>query len=347
MKRRGEFGIVNSAKNKFWKGRNVFVTGATGLVGMWLTRKLTKLGARVFCLVVPTSDVPEHVWEDLDHSPEQIQGDICDQKLIQATLQKHKIDTVFHLAAQPIVGAANQIPVPTFEVNIQGTWTLLEACRNHAGVKQIVVASSDKAYGEHKKLPYLEETPLKGLHPYDVSKSCADLITQTYAKTYDLPVGLTRCCNLYGGGDLHWSRIIPGTIRSIQQGEVPIIRSDGKMVRDYLYVEDAVAGYLLLAEKLSEELNLKGEAFNFSSGEKLSVFQVVEKTLKLMNSHLKPIVENKVKNEIKDQYLSASKAKRKLGWKPHLSLESGLLKTVQWYQEYFKREERQLADLSV
>jgi CDP-glucose 4,6-dehydratase len=241
---------------------------------------------------------------------------------------------VIHLAAQTIVGIANRNPVSTFKTNIGGTWALLEACRRSPVVKQIVVASSDKAYGEHKQLPYNEDAALMGRHPYDVSKSCADLIAQSYATTYNLPVAVTRCGNFYGGGDLNWNRIVPGTIRSVLRGQRPVIRSDGKFVRDYFYVEDGAAANMTLAERMAADKNLIGQAFNFSNESQVTVLEVVDRILKTMDSDLEPDVRNEAVNEIREQYLSATKARKVLGWKPSFTLDDGLKRTINWYREF-------------
>ena len=263
-----------------------------------------------------------------------VRGDVRDQSLIERILGEYEIDTVFHLAAQTIVGVANRNPVSTFESNIGGTWSLLEACRRSPAVRAIVVASSDKAYGDHAQLPYDESTPLQGRHPYDASKSCADLIAQSYAVTFDLPVSVTRCGNLYGGGDLNWNRLVPGTIRSVLRGERPVIRSDGTLIRDYFYVEDGAGAYLLLAEKLHGDRALRGEAFNFSNELQLNVLDMTRRILGVMHSSLEPVILNEAKHEIQHQYLSATKARRRLGWSPSLSLEEGLTRTVEWYREF-------------
>ncbi len=249
-------------------------------------------------------------------------------------INEYEIRTVFHLAAQTIVGTANRNPLSTFETNIQGTWSLLEACRRNSTVEQLIVASSDKAYGTQANLPYDENTPLAGLHPYDASKSCTDLLTQTYANTYKLPAVVTRCGNFYGGGDLNWNRIVPGTIRSMLRGEAPVIRSDGSYIRDYFYVEDGAAAYMLLAEKLAEDPTLAGEAFNFSYERKVTVLGLVQMLAKLMKSSLTPDVRNEARNEIKHQYLSSQKARTRLGWSPLFDLELGLQRTVDWYREF-------------
>jgi CDP-glucose 4,6-dehydratase len=263
-----------------------------------------------------------------------VRGDVQDQALMERALGEYEIDTVIHLAAQTIVGIANRNPVSTFEANIAGTWSLLEGCRRTPTVKQIVVASSDKAYGEHEKLPYDEGAPLMGRHPYDVSKSCADLIAQSYAATYRLPVAVTRCGNFYGGGDLNWNRLVPGTVRSVLRGQRPVIRSDGKFVRDYFYAEDGAAANMLLAERLSEDRALGGEAFNFSNELQVTVIDLARKILKLMDSDLEPDVRNEAVNEIRHQYLSAEKARRVLGWRPLFTLDEGLQKTVGWYENF-------------
>ncbi|ASB52104.1 CDP-glucose 4,6-dehydratase [Bacillus velezensis] len=265
-----------------------------------------------------------------------VQGALEDLDVIERALGEYEIDTVFHLAAQAIVGVANRNPISTFEANILGTWNILEACRRHPLIKRVIVASSDKAYGDQPVLPYDENMPLQGKHPYDVSKSCADLLSHTYFNTYGLPVCITRCGNLYGGGDLNFNRIIPQTIQLVLNGEAPEIRSDGTFIRDYFYIEDAVEAYLLLAEKM-EELNLAGEAFNFSNEIQLTVLELVEKILKAMDSDLKPKVLNQGSHEIKHQYLSAEKARKLLNWTPAHTIDEGLEKTIEWYKAFFQK----------
>ena len=321
-------------KRTFWLDRPTFVTGGTGLVGSWLVRRLVASGADVVCLVrdwVPQSELVR--TGALDHV-KVVRGDIRDRETIERLLGEYEIDTAIHLAAQTIVTIANRNPISTFESNITGTWNLLEACRRSPKVKQIVVASSDKAYGDQDVLPYREDTPLQGQHPYDVSKSCADLIARTYAVSYDLPVVITRCGNFYGGSDLNWNRIIPGTIRSILRGKNPVIRSDGKYVRDYFYVEDGAAAYMLLAEQLAKKPELKGEAFNFSNEIQLTVSQIVNKILKLMDSNLQAEILNETSNEILHQYLSAEKARTQLGWSPLFTLDEALAHTIEWYKNF-------------
>lgn len=256
---------IMELNHSFWLDRPTFVTGGTGLVGNWLIRRLVEVGADVVCLMRDWVPQSELVRTGLIEHVKVVRGDIRDREVLERTLGEYEIDTVIHLAAQTIVTIANRNPISTFETNIAGTWNLLEACRRSPRVKQIVIASSDKAYGDQEILPYDENTPLQGQHPYDVSKSAADLIAATYAKSFDLPVAITRCGNFYGGGDLNWNRIIPGTIRSITRGQRPVIRSDGNYVRDYFYVEDGAAAYMLLAEQLAAHPELKGQAFNFSN----------------------------------------------------------------------------------
>lgn len=326
-------GIINK-NTSFWQDRPVLITGATGLLGSWLTKALCDLEADVICLVrdwVPQSElVHSHVLERV----KVVRGDLDDFSLLERILGEYEVDTVFNLAAQTIVPIANRNPLSTFESNVRGTWALLEACRRGSTVNQIVSASSDKAYGEHKQLPYTEQHALQGNHPYDVSKSCADLIAHSYAVTYGLPVGITRCGNFFGGGDLNWNRIIPGTIRSILRGKQPIIRSDGRFVRDYFYVEDAAHANILLAENLARDRDLRGEAFNFSNEQPLNVLDIVNLILKLMQSKLKPEIRNEAKGEIRDQYLSAAKARKTLSWSPLFTVEGGLKRTIEWYRKF-------------
>jgi CDP-glucose 4,6-dehydratase len=327
---------LESMVNGFWRDRPTFITGATGLVGGWLVRRLIDAGADVVCLVrdeVPQSELTRsHLIDQI----KVVRGDVIDQPLLERALGEYEIDTVIHLAAQTIVTIANRNPVSTFESNIRGTWSLLEACRRSPVVKQIVLASSDKAYGDQEDLPYGEESPLQGRHPYDVSKSCADLIAQSYAITYDLPVAVTRCGNFYGGGDLNWNRIVPGTIRSVLRGERPVIRSDGNYVRDYFYVEDGAAAYMTLAEHLAANPGLGGRAFNFSNETQVTVLELVNRILALMQSDLEAEVRNEASNEIRRQYLSAAKARQVLRWEPLFTLDEGLKRTIEWYRNLLR-----------
>lgn len=322
--------------SQFWTDRRTFVTGSTGLVGSWLVRALVERRAYVVALVRDWDPQSEFVRSGIIHRVTVVNGVLEDYAALERAINEHEIETVFHLGAQTIVGTALRSPFPTFEANIRGTYNLLEACRVHQDlVKRIVVASSDKAYGDTEILPYTEEMPPLGRHPYDVSKSCADLLARAYHQTYRLPVAITRCGNIYGGGDLNWSRIVPGTIRSLYQRERPIIRSDGKFVRDYLYVQDAVQAYLRTAEAL-ERPAIPGEAFNFAPDQPRAVLEVVETLCRLMGREdLPPVILNQVKAEIRDQYLSSEKARRLLNWTAAYSFEQGLAETVEWYTDFF------------
>jgi CDP-glucose 4,6-dehydratase len=323
----------------FWQDRPTLVTGATGLVGSWVVRRLLERRADVVVLVRDWVPQSELVRSRQIERVKVVRGDVCEQGVLERALGEFEIDTVIHLAAQTIVGIANRNPVSTFETNIRGTWAVLEACRHSPRVKQIVVASSDKAYGEQEMLPYAEDMPLHGRHPYDVSKSCADLIAQAYAQSFGLPVVVTRCGNFYGGGDLNWNRIVPGTIRSVLHGERPVIRSDGLFVRDYFYVDDGAAAYLLLAERLASNPALRGHAFNFSNELQITVLDLVQRILTLMGSTLQPDVRNEASNEIRHQWLSAEKARRMLRWEPLYTLEQGLRDTIAWYKEFLSHAE--------
>ncbi len=332
---------MESMVNKnFWQDRPTFVTGGTGLVGSWLVQRLVEAGADVVCLVRDWVPQSELVRAGHIEKVKVVRGDVRDRDMLERAMGEFEIDTVIHLAAQTIVTIANRNPVSTFETNIAGTWNILEASRRSPKVKQIVMASSDKAYGDQEILPYSEDTPLQGQHPYDVSKSAADLIAATYAKSYDLPVAITRCGNFYGGGDLNWNRIIPGTIRSILRGQNPIIRSDGEYIRDYFYVEDGAAAYMLLAEQLALRPELKGQAFNFSNEIQVTVREIVESVIKLMGSNLKPEILNEASNEIRHQYLSAEKARSMLNWKPLFNLDQALGVTIDWYRNFFNNESK-------
>ena len=325
-------------RGEFWRHRRVFVTGCTGIVGSWLTLALLDAGAEVVGLIrdrVPLSNL--HL-SGADQRMITVDGDITQADLLERVLNEYEIEVVFHLAAQPLVRLANRAPVGTFEVNIRGTWLLLEACRQSPTVKRIIVASSDKAYGDRDVLPYTEDAPLQGRHPYDVSKSCADLIAQTYVNTYDLPLAITRCGNIYGGGDLNWDRIVPGTMRSVLRGESPVIRSDGTPLRDYLYVDDIVDGYLRLAECLDDPA-LHGQAFNFGMDDPKSALEIARAIIAISAyPHLEPTVLNQASHEIGKQYLSSAKAHRVLGWSARYSLEAGLRKTLAWYREFLQME---------
>jgi CDP-glucose 4,6-dehydratase len=327
-----DLGLTGGAPAAFWRDRPTLVTGATGLVGGWLVRRLLAAGAEVVCLVRDWVPQSELVSSGMLEQVRSVRGDVRDQALLERVLGQYEITSVFHLAAQTIVSVANRNPVATFETNVGGTWALLEACRRSPLVGQVVVASSDKAYGDQEKLPYDESTPLRGRHPYDVSKSAADLISQSYAITYGLPVCVTRCGNFYGGGDLNWSRIVPGTIRSVLRGQRPVIRSDGRFVRDYFYVEDGAAAYTFMAEQLAQDPDLRGAALNFSNEQPMTVLEIVDRVLRVMGSDLQPEVRCEAANEIRDQYLSAARV-RALGWAPIFEIDQALERTVAWYRQ--------------
>ena len=321
-----------------WKRQRVFVTGATGLLGSAVVAELIARGADVTCLVrdwVPASAL---VSSGTAAKTNVVSGDLLDLQLLVRALNEYEIGTVFHLGAQTIVGTAARSPISTFESNIRGTWNLLEACRlNSRLIQRVVVASSDKAYGIHERLPYSEDAPLVGRFPYDVSKSCADLIALSYFHTYRTPVVVTRCGNLWGPGDLNYNRLIPGTIRSALLDESPIIRSDGTFRRDYFFVHDAVGAYLTLAERVGD-LGLAGQAFNFGNEQPFTVLDVVQKILRVMQKQdLTPTILNEASEEIPDQYLDCSKARRILGWAPRFTFESGLRETIPWYEAHVGR----------
>ena len=320
-----------------WRQRRVLVTGCTGVLGSWLVLRLLELGADVVGLVrdwVPRSQL---VLSGAAERIVTVRGDVTDATLTERIFSEYEIETCFHLAAQTTVGIANEVPVPTFETNIRGTWLMLEGARRWRGLKQMIVASSDKAYGEHELLPYTEQAALQGAHPYDVSKTCADVLTRAYAHTYGMGAAVTRCANMFAGGDLNWNRVVPGTMRSLLQGKRPVVRSDGSMRRDYLYVKDVVAAYITLAEAMEIDANAhKGMAYNFGLGQPISVLDLVALMTEI-SAHpgLKPVVENTASNEIQDQYLASDLAIERLGWRPQYSLREGLTETMAWYSDYF------------
>lgn len=315
----------------FWDGRPVAVTGATGFLGNHLTAALTALGARVVVLVrdtVPTSTIRDTWWSKVS----MVTGSVEDQSLMERMLGEYDVVTVFNLAAQTQVGVANRNLVSTYEANVRGTWSLLEAARRSSTVGQIITASSDKAYGEQTVLPYTEDMPLLAVSPYDVSKACSDLIARSFAHIYDVPVVVTRCGNFFGPGDTNWERIVPGTIRLLLKDQRPVIRSDGTMTRDYLYIVDGVLAYLQLAEAISEDSTLGGEAFNFSTERPLSVLQLVEMLQAATGTELEPDIRGTARHEIFHQYLSAAKARKMLGWEPRYTMQEAIAETVDWYR---------------
>jgi CDP-glucose 4,6-dehydratase len=318
----------------FWRDRPVFVTGCTGILGSWLTIALVDRGAQVVGLVFDEDPRSQLARSGYDRRVRRVYGSVADYVLMERLLNEHRVDVVFHLAAQSQVRAANLSPLSTFETNVQGTWALLEAARRSPTVTRVVTASTDKAYGPQETLPYAETAPLQALYPYDVSKACADLIAQSYAVTYDLPVCVTRCGNIYGGGDFHWDRIVPATIRSVLRGERPVVRSDGTMTRDYLYVKDIVAAYMLLAERM-DDAALHGEPFNFGMNDPKTVLEIVAAICRLAERpDLEPLILDEAPNEIAHQYLDSSKARRSLGWRPAWSLDGGLRETLEWYRDF-------------
>ncbi len=323
-------------RHPFWEGKRVFVTGATGLLGSWLTEELVRRRALAVALV--RDFVPDSLFF-LSGSQTRtilVAGSVEDYPVIERALNEYEIDTVFHLGAQTIVPTANRSPLSTFEANIKGTWTVLEACRRSPLVQRIVVASSDKAYGSQNSLPYKEDMPLRGEHPYDVSKSCADLLAQSYFKTYALPLAVSRCGNIFGGGDLNFNRLVPSVIKSLLQREPPLIRSDGTPIRDYFYVKDAVSACLRLGENL-ESKDVRGQAFNFSNERPLSVMELVRTIANLMDVPLDPVILKASPGEIQNQSLSNEKARQVLGWEAEYSLERGLTETIAWYRTYFQK----------
>jgi len=314
-----------------WHDHAVLVTGATGFLGGWLVKELVERGARVVAIVRDSAPRSLLAREGLLSRIEIVHGSLADRSLLRRVMCEYEISTVFHLAAQALVGVARSDPIGTLETNVEGTWNVLEAARQ-SPIHAVVAASSDKAYGASRNLPYLETHPMEGAYPYDVSKSCADLICRMYAETYGVPVCITRCANLFGGGDFNFSRTIPGVIRATLRGERFVIRSDGYFVRDFIYVRDAVLAYLLLAERMAAEATLRGEAFNFCLGVGVTVLEVVDRVLTLMaRPDLTPIIQNIATDELREQYMVADKARRFLGWAPRFTMDQGLRETIAWY----------------
>jgi len=324
--------------SSFWDSRQVFVTGATGFVGAQVVRHLVERGASVVCLQRDAVPVDPLDLFDLRRRVTVAHGSVEDLAAMERILNEYEVEAVFHLAAQALVGVANRSPMSTFETNIRGTYSLLEACRQRPSVKRIVVASSDKAYGTQAQLPYREDYPLLGLFPYDASKACTDVLARSFAHTFGLPVAVTRFANIYGPGDLNLSRIIPGTIASVLRDEPPVIRSDGTPVREFVYVDDVARGYLLLAEKVDE---VRGEAFNFGAGEPVAMLDLVTRIIRLAGKQgqLEPrvMLQRKIEHEIDAQYLSSEKVAARLGWKAEVSLDEGLRRTIDWYRKHLDK----------
>ncbi|HEX5235983.1 MAG TPA: NAD-dependent epimerase/dehydratase family protein [Silvibacterium sp.] len=316
----------------YWKGKSVFVTGATGLMGSWLVKALLREQADVVALVRDQAPNSMLVRDGLLDRIAIVNGELESLPTMRRAIAEYQPHTVFHLAAQPLVQVAKLDPVGTLRANVMGTWNVLEACRL-TGKSNVVVASSDKAYGVTEDLPYLETHPLQGRYPYDVSKSCADLVTQMYSATYGLKTAIARCGNLFGGGDLNFSRTIPGVIQATLAGERFVIRSDGKFIRDFLYVKDAAEAYLMLGERLAEDPSVSGEAFNFSLGLRLTVLDIVKMTLSIMGRNdLEPVIQNIASSEIREQYLDRSKAHERLQWSPKYKIEDAMRETIAWYK---------------
>lgn len=325
----------------FFKNRKVLVTGCTGFLGWWLTSELVARGADVVGLIRDYVPKSPFFLEGVDRRISAVRGSVEDYDSVERAINEYEVDTVFHLAAQAIVGVANRNPMSTFEANVKGTWVVLEACRRNPKVSRVIVASSDKAYGDHERLPYEEDFALQGRHPYDVSKSCADLIAISYHHTYGTPVCITRCGNLFGPGDMNFNRIVPGTMQSVFHNERPVIRSDGSPMRDYVYVDDIVSAYLLLAEHMDDK-SIHGQAFNFGTGEPVSVLDLTRLILKAAGREdLTPDVQNTAKAEIQNQYLSSRLANEQLGWRPGAPLRERLAQTWAWYREYLKAGQQQ------
>lgn len=327
---------VDSEPNLFWRERRVLITGANGLIGSWLVPELLAQGAQVVALVKDADPQSELYRSGLVRRVTVVNGVLENFPTLERAINLHETETIFHLGAQSLVGVAHRFPLSTLESNVRGTYNLLEACRVHHNlVGRVLIASSDKAYGAHPTLPYTEDMPLLGRHPYEVSKTCADLIAQAYYHSYGLPLAIARCGNTFGGGDLNWSRLVPGVIRAFLRGERPVIRSDGSYRRDYIYVKDIARAYMRLAERLDDP-NLQGESFNFGHERPLSVLDMVTEIARLMPQEARqPDVRNKAVGEIHSQYLSAAKARELLDWQPGYTLEAGLAETIAWYRRFF------------
>lgn len=328
--------------DRFWSGRPVFITGANGFIGSWLARGLVDAGAQVVALVRDQTAQGGLTLQGIRDGVTLVAGDLGDAALMQRVVNEYAIDTCFHLAAQAIVGVSNRSPLSTFETNIRGTWNLLEACRTVSTVTRVVVASSDKAYGHQEHLPYHESDSLNGIFPYDASKACCDILARSYGVTYGLPIAVTRCANVYGGGDMNFSRLVPDTMRAVLSGREPILRSDGSPTRDYIYAADAASAYMTLAAQLDRD-EVRGRAFNFGAGQPVSVKELVERIIAISGrSDLRPRILGKSvpAGEIDAQYLASDQAAGILGWRPRYSLDDGLRETLAWYARFLETQSR-------
>ncbi|HEY6426349.1 MAG TPA: NAD-dependent epimerase/dehydratase family protein [Acidimicrobiales bacterium] len=315
-----------------WRDRNVLVTGAGGFIGSGLAEELVRRGANVVGILRDSRGLRLLRERGIAEEVDVVGGSITDSGLVERTLNEYEIDTIFHLAAQTLVTVANSGPSSTFESNIRGTWVLLEAVRGNPSVQRVVCASSDKAYGHQPVLPYTEDTPLQGVYPYDASKVCSEVLVRSYCESFRTPVAVVRAANIYGPGDLNWNRLVPGTIRSLLRGEVPLIRSDGTLERDYLYLDDVVSGYLAVADHLPQ---VSGQAFNLGTQNPVSVLAMVEAIIEAVDGpRIEPKVLGIASNEIDRQSLAFAKAFEMLGWTPSTDLAQGLRRTVPWYARY-------------
>lgn len=319
-----------------WRGVNVLITGADGFIGSHIAKALNDKGAETVTIVRDAKKKSNLDVLELRGRINVVNGDLVSYADCERVVNEYDVEFCFHIAAQAIVGPANRSPLSTFESNIKGTWNILEACRLSKTIRGLVIASSDKAYGQQKKLPYTEESPLNGYFPYDASKACAEIIARCYFMTYRLPLAITRNANTYGPADMNLSRIIPDVITRLLRNEQPVIRSDGTPLRDYMYIKDAVSAYLTLAENLHRK-DVAGHAFNFGTNKPISVLDLYNKIIRLMGKNVKPKILGEAKNEIDAQYLSTKKAKEVLKWEPKYSLEEGLKETIEWYKEHLEK----------
>ena len=319
-----------------WKGMNVLVTGADGFIGSHIAKALVDKGTNVTTIVRDVKKTSNLDVLNLRNKVNIIHGDLVNFHDCERTINEYDVEFIFHIAAQAIVGPANRSPLSTFESNIKGTWNILEACRLSKTAKGLIVASSDKAYLQQKKLPYTEESPLNGYYPYDASKACAEILARCYYMTYNIPLAITRNANTYGPADMNMSRIIPDVITTVLRGEQPVIRSDGTPERDYMYVKDAVSAYLTLAENLHRK-EIVGQAFNFGTSKPISVIELYSKIIKLMGKSVKPKILGEAKNEIDRQYLAIGKVKKILKWQPKYTIDQGLKETIEWYKNNYQK----------